>query len=866
MEVFATGAAVNLASASILPILSIPAGSLNQVVVSNQAAATLSVGESLEIIRTGAGSDPLDATFVQVASKSGVTITLSGLLPELQAGDAPALRRVNATAVISRENGSVVTGIDRIDGREVTVRDLGPDEVLGFAPGHWVELTDDRIELEHRPRQLRQIEAIDTDTLVVTLRTAAAPLAGTADGVDADRHPKLRRWDAARGIVFRADGSAWLHLERGIQVRFSTGQYVSGDYWHFPARAAIVDAASGNIEWPQAGGAPALLPPHGVAHHVCPIAVVDVTQNASGVRSAEVISDCRNLFPPVTQLTTLMYVGGDGQEGRPAGAGLAPLPAPLTARVANGSHPVQGARVEFRITQGTGRLNGSVGPIVRTSDANGIVSATWALDVNAPAQTAEARLLTPAGTAIAHQLLRFHATLDTDTTVESGRCCCVTIGPDGDYPTLEEALQDLLQKGERDICLCLLPGDHVSDRLELNGVEDEKSLNLSIVGCGRATRVQSTSGILMNHGSSLRLTDFDLTLTENATLHTISVDDVTLEGMHIRGMPPKVGVVRIHGASAVRVSDCTLEARAEGEFERFRALFAGVGPLESVWQVAGTGENALRVRSAARDIDGLSATARRALVREIDRRIAGEAARLSANVAARLSHLSATIGAKRDPAVVAAAVNDLKAAVAQQSDIVALEIGAPDDLQEKLTDPANVTPCTITIVDNKIYGNISLYGVAGDGALNVDERALLDARLKNRAVSTGMAGTVHIRDNRLNRLLLSSGMNEALRQLALGQVTSLATLYESFHVTNNVIDGANGQLAALHAVLTSNDYTLAAVPAPAGAVIVQEVYADTAIYTGNHGAITIGAGAQPVIIEQTVRAFASAANLEVNIQ
>jgi hypothetical protein len=172
----------------------------------------------------------------------------------------------------------------------------------------------------------------------------------------------------------------------------------------------------------------------------------------------------------------------------------------------------------------------------------------------------------------------------------------------------------------------------------------------------------------------------------------------------------------------------------------------------------------------------------------------------------------------------------------------------------------------ITIVDNEIAGNISLYGVAGDRPLNVDERALLEERLKNRVVSTGMAGHVHIRDNRLNRLQLSSGILQALRQLALGQVDALATLYESFHVTNNVIDGANGQLAALHAVLTSNDYTLAGVPAPSGAVIVQHVYADTAIYTGNHGAVTTGAGGQPVIIEQSVRLSTAAANLEITIQ
>ena len=61
-------------------------------------------------------------------------------------------------------------------------------------------------------------------------------------------------------------------------------------------------------------------------------------------------------------------------------------------------------------------------------------------------------------------------------------------------------------------------------------------------------------------------------------------------------------------------------------------------------------------------------------------------------------------------------------------------------------------PCTITIVDNEIAGNISLCGVAGGRPLNLDEGGLLGSRLKNRVVSHGMACTIHIRHNRFNQL------------------------------------------------------------------------------------------------------------------
>ncbi len=865
VEVLTPGGAVNLANAAVIAIVSIPAGSTNQVVVSAQAAATLNPGDIVEIIRTGAGSDPLDATFAQVASKAGATITLTSRTPEFAPGEAPALRRAAASVVISRENGSVVTAIERIDGREITVRDLGPDDVLGFSPGQWVELSDDRVELEHRPRQLRQIEAIDTVRMAVTLRTPATALAGTPDGVAPERHPKLRRWDAARAIVFRANGSGWIHLENGIQVRFAPGQYVSGDYWRFPARAAIVDAASGNIEWLQQSGGPALLPPVGIVHHLCPIAVVDVTQDATGAIHATVTGDCRNLFPPVTELTSLLYVGGDGQETSPGGGAFPPLPAPLTVRVANGSHPVPGARVEFRLTQGNGQLNGAPASAIVATNADGLASCSWALDGNTPAQTCEAHLLSPGGAAIAHQAVRFHAILDRDEGGGS-RCCCVSVGPGGDFETIEEAIDGLLARGERNICLCLIPGDHGVGRIELK-TQEKRGFHLSITGCGRGTRVGVKGGILVDHWASVRLEDFDLVLDPETFVQTLGVSEVTLQGMLVRGAPPKVGLVRIHAASRVHVGDCVLEAAHREDRGRLKNFFSGIGPLESLWDAPDEAEFATIVRRSAAELEGLGAGARRTLVRTLDRKVADQGRELSAGLAARVSRLSAAITAKREGAAVAEAINDLRAAAARQSDLVALEIGAPDDLQERMADPSTVTPAMIVIENNDIAGNISLYGVAGGRPLNVDERTLLERRIKGVQLG-GQAGAVHLRDNRFGRLLLSGGMVEALRQLALGQIEALLSLFESLHMTNNVIDNSNGQLAALHAVLTSNDFTLAALPSPSTPPVVLDLIADTAIYTGNHGATVaaVGAVAQPAVIEQTVRASAEVGNLELRIQ
>src|SRR5262249_47031435 len=79
----------------------------------------------------------------------------------------------------SRDNGTVVTTIRKISGKEIDVDDLGPDDVLGFASGQWVELSDDALELACQPGQLAQIDSVDLGLRRISLLTAPAPLSAT---------------------------------------------------------------------------------------------------------------------------------------------------------------------------------------------------------------------------------------------------------------------------------------------------------------------------------------------------------------------------------------------------------------------------------------------------------------------------------------------------------------------------------------------------------------------------------------------------------------------------------------------------------------------------------------------------------------
>jgi hypothetical protein len=187
-----------------------------------------------------------------------------------------------ATFKWSRDNGSAVFPIREINGAEVTVTTLGRDTRLGLAVGDWIEIVDDHYALRSRPEPLQRVKRVDPLDLLVELETA--PSADT--GRDPSLHPFLRRWDqrepepASSGPALAEDNALkiieadaadrFIDLEDGVQIQFQAGgTYVRDDYWLIPARTA-----TGDVEWPQTGGAPAERLPDGVAEHIAPLAVV----------------------------------------------------------------------------------------------------------------------------------------------------------------------------------------------------------------------------------------------------------------------------------------------------------------------------------------------------------------------------------------------------------------------------------------------------------------------------------------------------------------------------------------------------------------------------------------------------------------
>ncbi|MCP3868825.1 MAG: hypothetical protein GY703_12150 [Gammaproteobacteria bacterium] len=250
--------------------------------------------------------------------------------------------RGTATFKWSRDNGSIVTRWESQSGDDITVASAGMDVIQRFASGMWIELTDEDRELQNMPGTLVQIASVNDLVLTLNPATADGPVDITFFGANA----KVRRWDS-QGTI-RPTNNNWLDIEDGIQARFSTGSYKSGDCWMIPARTV-----GGTIEWPEESGSstPLQMLPMVETHHFSRLAIMRFDGSVWTV-----LEDCRLLFPPITELKNFFYAGGDGQDDLPG----AILDRPLQVGVSNGVWPIENARVRFRrITPDGALLAGS---------------------------------------------------------------------------------------------------------------------------------------------------------------------------------------------------------------------------------------------------------------------------------------------------------------------------------------------------------------------------------------------------------------------------------------------------------------------------------------------------------------------------
>lgn len=218
----------------------------------------------------------------------------------------------SATFKWSRENGSIVFDVQRIESIKPPEKEGGPAQftlTLGqqgrditlLHAGDWVEIVDNALLLSGRTLPLYQV-VLAPDAASRQVIVQGPPSAYLeALGQQPANHLLLRRWDHgssphARGLTTVRENE-WLHLEHGIQIHFTgEGHYRIGDYWLIPSRA-LTDS----IEWPvDQDNEPLALSPRGIYHHYCPLALLHRHEERW-----RVAKDLRRFFDPLPVLSAL---------------------------------------------------------------------------------------------------------------------------------------------------------------------------------------------------------------------------------------------------------------------------------------------------------------------------------------------------------------------------------------------------------------------------------------------------------------------------------------------------------------------------------------------------------------------------------
>jgi hypothetical protein len=201
----------------------------------------------------------------------------------------------------SRNEASFATQVTAINAAAnmLTVVRTKRDSVLRFAPGAWVEVTDDFHEFGGVPGEMHQILTVDDVNLTLTLKTPLTAQFNVANPTQ--RNTRVILWDQSgtirdinnnviidveqNGGLIPITANTTIALEDGIQLTFSLDaaiatnpQFQLGDYWIFTAR--VVDASIDVLT---------KAPPRGVHHHYCRLAVVSFPGTPS---------DCRRFWPP----------------------------------------------------------------------------------------------------------------------------------------------------------------------------------------------------------------------------------------------------------------------------------------------------------------------------------------------------------------------------------------------------------------------------------------------------------------------------------------------------------------------------------------------------------------------------------------
>jgi len=671
--------------------------------------------------------------------------------------------------------------------------------------------------------------------LGVHLAGGIAPLAGELvegfpDAAPAG-FPLVRRWDGY--CILRRQGNQWSlddGRERGVDlstgsaaeadghVEFSNNSlgvqlstltldlglsnqasFVAGDYWLAPVRESV--HGPGDVVLDDT-------PPAGIRHHYLLLTTVDA---AGALVVPDTNRQQRLDFP---SLTTLAARDVDYTANCPSG--LFDASHDTVQKALDRACGINAVHVSFSKPCDTSVYKG-----VDAASINTVAKALALLcDVRADqiSYKSDPACTTLAGATTVQQAL------DLLCLHESAGGCHTTIGKGGDFPTLKEAVDAFLARGETALCFCLLPGEHLVDKeIQLPPVAG-KLFHLSLEGCGHMSTLQLNVELSIVGYASVRLKHLAVEIGTEGVFKAEGGEEVAIEGCKITIQDHDAKApIEIAASRLVRVASNDIQSLRMRRLRMGRDLFAAEKSLKALFSENLSNKDVeIEARKAAAEIAGMSIAQRRKLSAAIEKEIKDREAettpaerRLEAGETESFRRVAKLLpsGSQSLARSLERELLNLRAVLLSAEASLAIVLGAEGGHAD--------------LSGNRIVGVLSVYGRPGVLELTDADLKALRARLKNSAILQSREESLLLARNQLSQLRVDGELMLRLRDIAGGE-GEVTGLFRSIRLTDNVFTLGRNDLVCPEATLSGNRF--AAEDPRIGTIV-----AYAAFYFGNHG-------------------------------
>ncbi len=398
--------------------------------------------------------------------------------------------------------------------------------------------------------------------------------------------------------------------------------------------------------------------------------------------------------------------------------------------------------------------------------------------------------------------------------------CRITIGEGGRYATLEEALKELLERGERDICLCLLAGDHRITGQVFS--PQQQGVNLSLSGCGAATRLYvEQEELVFENFLQVSIADVVIILRDNLQ-GALAVDkspELHLNRVAVHGFNSEKYLVGVINAGKVKLNQLFLEAAGTQSLALPAAIFAMQSSLLDLFSAADLNEFNNKVAETARVLVLLPFGPRRLLANAIREQLQGGNYFVSTRELRSYEDLIAQLGKTH---IVARELID----VLRRIRIEAIRQNPSPQAALAIEDAA----ADWTLTNCEIHGTVTFYGHETAEPLPDDVVKILAALANEGAIQfSGNGNTVRCNGCLISRLNVSAAIRHQLANVANQGGGALDQLFSNALFTDTSLVTHHNQAVFVHTSLSSSIFesTQEHVAMFAGA---------SSIYVGNRGA------------------------------